>query len=415
MHYTFVCRQPVAINAILLNKYGERAHRTYRTRQHNEVLNIEVGDEFDIEAAEIDPLVPGFWRCLLNDVAEKTYVNCPPITTHGPLGWWHNVHGVNVVDSRRGSGLRIGVIDESLPPDVSLRHVERLGWIHRSKVYEDNQSFTSHGLAVCGLLTARIDGTDGFEGMAPGAEVIFVSARSQGYTRKIHPQSVAAGIRLLALERRCDIISVSAGDCETPRENIKEAVEDALDAGCICMFAAGNRSGPLQYPAKYKGVVAVTALGRIGLGPNGSMTRFHEMNSCAWRAGDLYAWECASGEGVGCIAAGVGLIMNNDGRSYTDVSGTSFATPVAAGVLAAALAADKTYLNLQGHARAMYAMRKLRRICASDVFPPRFSGAGVPIMSRSRRGRIASPGAVGLSGLPQERTRLVDLPERKSS
>jgi subtilisin len=168
------------------------------------------------------------------------------------------------------------------------------------------------------------------------------------------------------------------------------------------MFAAGNRPGPLKYPAVYKEIVAVTALGKYGVGPEGSMVRFHEMHNCACKSKDLYAWQCASGEGVGCIAAGVGLIMNMDGRPHTDVSGTSFSCPIAAGVLAAALAENKAYLKLQGEARARNALGKLQSICAADVFPLQFAGAGVPIYSRLEHG---NRGSLSL-GAHWERTRL---------
>jgi Subtilase family len=131
---------------------------------------------------------------------ESNDINCPPINTHGPLGWWHHVHGINAADQQRGAGLRIGVIDESLPPEMSLLHVRRLGRIYRSNIYEDNNSCTNHGLAVCGLVAARINGTDGFEGIAPGAEVLFLSARSDVDPKKLNPQSVAAAIRSLALQ-----------------------------------------------------------------------------------------------------------------------------------------------------------------------------------------------------------------------
>lgn len=132
---------------------------------------------------------------MLLDVMESNDVDCPPINTHDHLGWWHHVHGIDLADKQRGAGLRVGVIDESLPPEMSLLHVRHLGRICHSNICEDNERHTNHGLAVCGFLAARIEEADGFEGVAPGADVLFLSARSDVNPKKLSPQSVAAGIR----------------------------------------------------------------------------------------------------------------------------------------------------------------------------------------------------------------------------
>lgn len=146
---------------------------------------------------------------------------------------------------------------------------------------------------------------------------------------------IIAGIAW-ALDRGCDIVSMSLGRPVQPNEPFDPLYEDlairAIERGTLIFVAAGNESdrrwghiAPVSSPANAPSMAAIAAIGA-----DGGVATF----SCG-------------GVGVGQVqfcAPGVGVLSAFPGvQAYKRLNGTSMACPHVAGV--AALVAEQTGLR----------------------------------------------------------------------
>jgi len=100
-------------------------------------------------------------------------------------------------------------------------------------------------------------------------------------------------------------------------EALKLIMEKAHEAGIAIVCAAGNDSGPVNYPAKYPQAIAISASD----------------------SGDKIASFSSRGAEIVIIAPGVSVYSTKKGGGYTSMSGTSMACPHAAGLAALAVGA----------------------------------------------------------------------------
>ena len=92
--------------------------------------------------------------------------------------------------------------------------------------------------------------------------------------------------------------------------------------GVILVAAAGNESGPVSYPAKYPGVIAVSAINNLR----------------------VFGYFSNFGPEIAFTAPGVGIRSTVPNDSYTNFFGTSMASPHVAGVAALMVASGRTQL-----------------------------------------------------------------------
>jgi subtilisin family serine protease len=115
-----------------------------------------------------------------------------------------------------------------------------------------------------------------------------------------------------ATQRDVGIISISQVTATTPR--LEQALQSALDKDVIVVAGVGNRPKDvfIQYPAKYRGVVAVGASGRNGKVASVSVT----------------------GREMVISAPGVDMVSTDGVGGYRIGTGTSDATAIVAGAAA---------------------------------------------------------------------------------
>jgi subtilisin len=279
------------------------------------------------------------------------------------------LHNVTVASATRGSGIRIGIIDEALKlqgPHSCIAHVHNdTGWPGCS-ILRATTPKCDHGQAVSSLIASRPLTGRGFEGIAPGAEVYFCGAGADQSHRLLKGRLVSC-IDYLAQHRQCDIVSISAGDSATPIPEIEAAVGAAADHGAICFFAAGN-DRIARFPACYNECFAVAALGQAGNAPRGTVIESEDLNARnKLLDGSTYLWNrSARGAGVDFCAPGIGVIWNMDGISAEVSFGTSFACPIAVGVAVSLLSRDATYGKMsRDRARWQYALKVFQGACRS--------------------------------------------------
>ncbi len=187
-----------------------------------------------------------------------------------------------------------------------------------------------HGTHVAGTIGA-IDNDTGVVGVAPGARVHAVkvlSSSGSGYT-----SWVVAGIDWVAANANTiEVANMSLGGGGYSQAQY-EAIQGAVDAGVAFAVAAGNSAAPASgySPAAFDNVLTVSALADFDGAPGalGSPT-------CRSDQDDTLAGFSNYGDAVDIAAPGVCIRSTYpiERGSYATISGTSMASPHAAGGLA---------------------------------------------------------------------------------
>jgi len=172
-----------------------------------------------------------------------------------------------------------------------------------------------HGTHVAGIIAA-LNNNFGVVGVAPRAEIYAVkifNRRGNGYISEI-----IAGLDW-ALQNKMQVVNMSFGTTR-PSQALEEAVRRCVQAGMVLVAAAGNegKENSVMYPARYPGVIAVSAIDR-----KNNLASFS-----------------SRGPEVTVAAPGVDILSTFRGGKYRAMSGTSMACPHVAGVAALVLSRD---------------------------------------------------------------------------
>jgi subtilisin family serine protease len=325
----------------------------------------------------------GHWSMVRRGAQSGDTVDCVPIASVGPIDWWHKQHGVSVLDVTRGSGIKVGVIDSGVGPHGCLAHATAVGsFINSSHDPAGGADVDSHGTHVSGLIAARPVGAGDRAGIAPGV-TLFVARVFPAPHAGASQADIANAIDHLSRTRRVDLINMSLG-APQPSDIAHDAILDAAERGTLCMCAAGNSGGRVEFPAAFAESIAVSALGLKGTSPAGTVSATNTPTDPARHgaAGVFLASFSCSGTDVDTIAPGVATISTVPERfgltrPYAVMDGTSMASPLACGVLAALLAKSAQYQALQGSARTDEARAILAAHCSSVGLAAIFQGRGI--------------------------------------
>jgi subtilisin family serine protease len=188
-----------------------------------------------------------------------------------------------------------------------------------------------HGTSVAALIAAP-QGPYAFVGVAPDARILPIKAAPDG-DAAIEPDAVVRGIRY-AVDHGADVVNISidfpdrgGGTAQYPQ--LAAAVRYAAAHDVVVVAAAGNinangeKSGPeaqdvARYPAAFadeKWATNVISVGAIGPG------------------GDVPDWSVTQ-SATTVVAPGQNVAALQSTGGYVTVSGTSFAAPLVAGVVA---------------------------------------------------------------------------------
>ena len=212
-------------------------------------------------------------------------------------------------DLSTGSGVTVAVVDSGVVPS----HPDLQGRVDMANGYDfvnndpDAIDDEGHGTHIAGIIAGRLDGNLG-SGIAPGATILPVKvldAHGAGSTYQ-----AALGIRW-AVDHGARVLNLSWGST-SPKLIQREAIDYAVGKGAIVIAAAGNHGSPVEYPARYPGVIAVGAFDRY-------------LHVASFSAGGDGLALCGPGVDVLSAALGGGMIYD---------SGTSMATPFVSGTAA---------------------------------------------------------------------------------
>ena len=259
-------------------------------------------------------------------------------------------------DTAIGTGTVVAVIDtgvDSNHPDIAANMWTNPGEIPNDGIDNDNNGFVDdvhgwdfvdnnntpndlfgHGTHVAGTVAAVGNNQRGVVGMAWGARVMAVrglDAKGVGYTSDL-AQAV-----LYAAQNGADVLNNSWGGFSFNlalgyQSALRDAVDTASSLGVVIVASAGNSSGSVDYvePAGFPDVIAVGATSYTDT--VASFSNHGAALSVAAPGVDILSLQSA--------VSPVNSFGHTVGSDYLRLSGTSMASPHAAGLAAVLLSAQ---------------------------------------------------------------------------
>ena len=227
-----------------------------------------------------------------------------------------------------------------------------------SKYDDDN----GHGSHVAGTVGAK-DNDYGVVGVAPGAPlwaVKVLDARGSGYLSDIIKGLDWVTARATTIK----VINMSLSG-QGVSNAYRKAIQNCVEAGIVVVVAAGNDSRDVYgtdgifetsddiIPAAYPEVAAISALADSDgqPGPDDSFASFSNFSGSVVDGNPVVS----PGAAIDLILPGVSILSTYKNGLYATASGTSMASPHAAGLVALYIAINKISPN---NATDVYAIRK---------------------------------------------------------
>ncbi len=266
--------------------------------------------------------------------------------------WHHDYIGTRYAWAAgyKGQGVKVAVIDTGLKKDhedFGTNVTDGYNFVTNTVYNQDN---ATHGTHVAGIIGAAHNGK-GVVGIAPEATLsgFCVANTSGALTGDI------LGAIQKAINEKYDIINMSLGGAYY-NDLFAKKVKEAYDAGVAVFASSGNDdSDGNNFPAAYPGAISVGAVDQ-----NGARASFSNYGSAVK----------LSFPGVGIYSTTVDGYSSNGHTygAYDYMSGTSQASPAAAGTAAVILSANKTIYDKSGKQRVdalVAAMKSSTNKCSS--------------------------------------------------
>jgi thermitase len=216
----------------------------------------------------------------------------------------------------------IAIIDSGVDPthpDLASKLLAGYNFIADNA---DTHDVLGHGTAVAGSAAALSNNYTGIAGVAWNNPIMpLVVLNSNNYAT----YSDIANAITYAADRGIKVINISIGGSSSS-STLQNAVNYAWNKGVVIFASAMNNSSSTPYyPAACNNVVAVSATTKD----------------------DTLASFSSYGNWVDISAPGVSILTTNKGGSYGSWSGTSFSSPISAGLAALIMSANPSLTNQQ--------------------------------------------------------------------
>ncbi len=281
--------------------------------EHHRIASIDVA-VLEVPANAASHVQDALSRTGLFNFVEPDGIASAMLTPNDPdfASQWH----LNTIQAASAWGLTTGatsipiaVIDsgiESTHPDLSLKVLA--GWSFLTGTSNTSDTM-GHGTAVSGTAAASTDNSTGVAGVAWSNPLMpLVVVDSTGYASY---SNIASAITYAA-DHGARVINISIAGASAS-STLQSAVDYAWNKGLVVVAAAGNSSSSSpNYPAACNNVIAVSAT-------TSSDTLSSYSNFGTW---------------IDLSAPGDSILTTTTGASYGAWQGTSFASPIVAGVAA---------------------------------------------------------------------------------
>jgi subtilisin family serine protease len=250
-------------------------------------------------------------------------------------------------------------IDFNAPDMANTAHLPGYDFHNNDSDPTDDQG---HGTHVAGTIDQSTNNGTGVAGIAYQARLLPV--KTLGANGEGSYENIIKGI-VYAVDQGAQVINMSLAG-KNDSQILREAMQYAHNRGVVVVAAAGNHSGPVEYPAAYDDYVIAVAASRYDdtLAP---YSNFGPQVDLTAPGGDIDIDQNGDGYADGILQQT--FKSSGDGYSYRFFEGTSMASPHVAGV-AALLKSVKPGASPAEIQSAL--MRTARNIGASDHF-----GAGL--------------------------------------
>jgi subtilisin len=187
--------------------------------------------------------------------------------------------------------------------------------------------------------------------------------------------AIAKAIDQAVLDK-CDLLNMSLGGGDADPV-LTAAVNDARDAGSLCIIASGNGGRqPVSFPASVETCLAVGAMGRKGTFPASAAESEDVASPYGTDKKNFVAGFSNIGPEVDLIGPGVAIISTVP-TGYTEISGTSMACPAEVGASAKALAGSAVLKKKRDRARSDAMVTAILATAKPLGFGPTFEGHGI--------------------------------------
>jgi subtilisin len=299
----------------------------------------------------------------------------------GIPGWGQQLMKLDQLNpSFAGQGVKIGIVDSGCDnTHPQLGHVTRgIDFTNNGDKSSWTKDTISHGTHCAGIITGASNRLQGIRGFAPMAEV---------HSLKVFPGGRFSDL-IDALdqcvERELDIVNLSLGSSETS-ELVAQKLIEVRQHGVACIVAAGNASGPVQFPGTQPSVLTVAAIGKLDAFPPDTNHALTVQANLV--AGSMFSpkFTCF-GPQVAVAGPGVAIVSTVPGGGYAAWDGTSMATPHITG-MGALLLAHHPLLRDGARARNEQRVAQLFALLASAsvkyLGDATREGAGLPDLQRA--------------------------------
>lgn len=276
------------------------------------------------------------------------------------------------------TGVTVGVLDTGVGPHSDLNVAGGVNTVTGEQP-ADYADIEGHGTHVAGLIGSNGAPPTGLRGVAPDVQIrvyrVFGSG-GQGATNYAILKAL-----ILAVGDGCDIVNLSLGG--GPHDPIvEEGIRDAREEGMLTVIAAGNDGrSVVSYPAAYRFATPVTAMGREGSYPSGSVDEASVLRppSSTVDSKEFIADFSNIGQQVFATGPGVGVLSTLPNNTFGPMSGTSMAAPVLAAVAACLLSRDSAVFGMRSNrARGDAIEELLAKACTPRGFGSIYEGRGLP-------------------------------------
>jgi subtilisin family serine protease len=187
----------------------------------------------------------------------------------------------------------------------------------------------THGTHVAGIIAAKRNNKIGINGVADNVRIMSVRCVPDGDE---HDKDVALAIRY-AVDNGASIINMSFGKSVSPHKDwVDAAVKYALDNDVLLIHAAGNDANNNDVGGNFP----CDIYAKKGLFKPKKAANWVEIGALSWKKGDeqLATFSNFGKKNVDIFSPGVDINSTVPGNKYKNESGTSMASPAAAGVAA---------------------------------------------------------------------------------
>lgn len=191
----------------------------------------------------------------------------------------------------------------------------------------------SHGTHVAGIIAAIRDNNIGIDGIAENVRIMTVRCVPDGDERD---KDVANAIRY-AVDNGASIINMSFGKGYSPHKAyVDEAVKYAAAHDVLMVHAAGNDASNNDKISNFPNDEYITPVKKGWFKKEKTAPNWLEVGALSWRTGDkrVASFSNYGKKEVDIFAPGYQLKSSVPGNEYATFSGTSMASPAAAGVAA---------------------------------------------------------------------------------